>query len=352
MTATLPKIYVFSSVPEQGKTKMILELYNHFSSKGYKVACLQANKGQNDFKSYIKKNIYHYSIPLEAAASKAEFERWVPGGFDIYLMEITLGKSPADIAYLQLFENINEVISSEHLGSWDDYILKYYENNWIPEDGKGECRPSDFRDYFLDRNVQRVVIGAMEKLGSPFLDSGGYVHNVGALVCDEIDPKYTFPVSNKRLITVGAFPDEYWDIFPHMRWYSSQYAKFMMRYRSESYDIAVIGDSLQDKLKFRDRPESHPVICYQPGIYEDVERKDPDLKVSTDFDSFIGDLNNIIRNKGTADADDSLSVYNHKFTTFRPIPDREAVWRDGNILFCNGWILPQHLIAEGLLEVE
>ena len=307
---------------------------------------------ENDFKSYIKKNIYHYSIPLEAAASKAEFERWVPAGFDIYLMEIALGKSPADIAYLQFFENVNEVISSEHLGSWDDYILRYYEKNWIPEDGKSECRPSDFRDYFLDRNVQRVVIGAMEKLGSPFLDSGGYVHNTGALVYNEIDPKYTFPVSDKRLITVGAFPDEYWDIFPHMRWYSSQYAKFMMRYRKESYDIAVIGDSLQDKLKFRDRPERNPVICYQPGVYDDVERKDPDLKVNTDFDSFIGDLNNIIRNKGTADADDSLSVYNHKFTTFRPIPDREPVWREGNILFCNGWILPQHLIAEGLLEVE
>jgi hypothetical protein len=352
MTATIPKIYVFSSVPDQGKTKLVLELYNHFSSKGYRVACLQANKGQKDFKVYIKKDIYHYSIPLEAAKSRAELEKWIPAGFDIYLMEITLSNSPVDIAYLSLFDNINEVISSEYLDSWEDYVLKYFEDNWIHESSNGECKSSDFWDYIHDRNVQKVIIGTMGESICPFMDSGGYIHNVNSLVYEEIDPKYTFPVSNKRLITVGAFPGEYWDIYSHMRWYSSKYAKFMERFRNESYDIAVIGDSAQEKLKLQSKPKNHPVICYQPGVYDNIERKEPDMKVNTDFKTFIKNLNNILQGNEISDEDNVLSRYNNSFRTFKPVPERESVWREGNIVFCNGWIHPQYLISKGFLEVE
>ncbi|HDS63461.1 MAG TPA: hypothetical protein ENN52_04955 [Methanofollis liminatans] len=43
--------------------------------------------------------------------------------------------------------------------------------------------------------------------------------------------------------------------------------------------------------------------------------------------------------------------FNNRFWVHQKYVSPEPVWRDGNTVFCNGWVLPQYLIRDGFLEV-
>jgi ATP:corrinoid adenosyltransferase len=77
MGASKNKIYVLSSLNNQGKTTTAILLENYFKSKGLKVACLQTMKGPYDVGIYLKNNCYHYTVPIEATKNKEALENWI-----------------------------------------------------------------------------------------------------------------------------------------------------------------------------------------------------------------------------------------------------------------------------------
>lgn len=211
------------------------------------------NKGQFDVHSYLNNGCWHYSIPLEAAKSREEFERWVPVGFDVYLIEITFSYSLLGIAYVDLFENVNEIISYDLKNEWKKAFFEYARRRYLWND-KDEAL-SDFWNMFHRRNVREIYTKSPVELEGPYVNDNFELRNPEEFVYDEIRPGYKFPSDSRKAIAVGAFPAEYWDIFPNLKWYGFDYASFMQRLRRKDYDLAIVGRCLSRNLKFCDKPE-------------------------------------------------------------------------------------------------
>jgi hypothetical protein len=249
------QIYVLASPCEQGKTSTALLLENHFKSKGLKVACLQTMKGQYDVGTFLQNSCYHYTIPIEAAKSKETLEQWIPEGYDRYILEVTLPHGPIGAAYIDLFNNINEVISYEAKDDWKNFVLDISPTY------------SAFWDQINEENVQRIITKVPSKIDSPCVDTSFNLHHAEEIVFDTINPKMALPKSDKKVIAVGAFPAEFWDIFPNLKWYGYEYLRFMEDYRKEQYDLAIVGSCLDESLELLYKPAKTPVICYQPSCY-------------------------------------------------------------------------------------
>jgi len=351
-------IYILASIPGQGKTTTSVLLSKYLEKEGKKTACLQTEKGFFDVHTYLEAGRYHYSIPLEAAKSREFFEKWLPAGYDAYILEITFPYSPPGSAFIDLFENVNEIVSFELKNKWEEHLRQKVSDHWGPlSDSTGHF--SEFLKLFNDRNIKRVHTKTRGRIDGPFVDDNFSLGNPGDFVCDSISPRYTFPKSDKEAIAVGAFPAEYWDIYPDLKWYGFDYASFMQRFRKEDYDLAVIGACMNRNLKFNDRPAGPDIICYQPSVYHDLKRSAYDhggvgdhRKVTDDF----MEVNRRIKKEpaGTPIGKENgvFRGYNNKYWTYRKHHDFDIIKKEGNIVFCNGWILPQYLIRDGYLEVE
>ncbi|ABE52080.1 hypothetical protein [Methanococcoides burtonii] len=343
------QIYVLASPCEQGKTTTALLLEKEFKSKGLKVACLQTMKGQYDVGTFLQNGCYHYTLPLEAAKSKEALEQWIPEGYDRYILEVTLPHGPIGATYIDLFHNINEVVSYEVKDNWKKFVLGISPTF------------SEFWDQINEKNVQNIITKVPSKIDFPCVDTSFNLHHAEEIVFDTINPKMTFPKSDKKVIAVGAFPAEFWDIFPNLKWYGYEYLKFMKDYRKEKYDLAIVGSCLDESLKLLYKPAKTPVICYQPSCYlETAPKSCEDPHTSARMKSNPHNIYLKIKKEpvGTPIGEEGClyEVYNNKFWT----PDCDIWWenrnhpilsKEDNMIFCNGWILPQYLIKEGYLEV-
>ncbi|WP_094228412.1 hypothetical protein [Methanolobus psychrotolerans] len=342
------QIYVLASLNNQGKTTTALLLEKYFNSMGMKVACMQTMKGQYDVGTYLENNCYHYTVPIEATKSKEALEEWIPKGYDRYILEVTIPYGPIGAAYIDVFESINEVISYELKDSWKNFVE--------------ETHPTlmTFWDQFNDRNIQKIITKVPSKIDSPCVDTSFILHHVEEFVFDTIDPKMSLPKSDKNVIAVGAFPGEFWDIFPNLKWYGYEYFKFMKDYRDKQYDLAIIGSCLDESIKLLYQPAKTPVICYQPSCYIDTAAKycqRPPVK------SNLRSIYVTIKEEtvGTPLGENGClyETFNNRFWVpnydlwwnTRKHPTREILSQEDNLTFCNGWILPQYLIQEGYLEV-
>lgn len=342
------QIYVLSSLNNQGKTTTALLLEKYFRSKGLKVACLQTIKGPYDVGTYLQNNCYHYTIPIEATKSKEVLEQWIPEGYDRYIFEVTFPHGPIGAAYIDLFHNINEVVSYEVKDNWNNFVQEKYPAFSL------------FWDQVNDRNVQRIVTKVPSKIDSPCVDTSFNLYHAEELVFDTIYPKMTLPKSDKNVIAIGAFPGEFWDIFPKLKWYGYEYLKFMEEYMEEQYDLAIVGSCLDESMKLLYKPSKTPVICYQPSCYLDTTTRScehPPVK-SDPRDVYLKIKEEAI---GTPIGEKGClyEAYNNRFW----VPDYDLLWntrtrqnieilsQEDNVIFCNGWILPQYLIQEGYLEV-
>ncbi|QYZ80161.1 hypothetical protein E2N92_12345 [Methanofollis formosanus] len=348
----MSKIYVLASIPGAGKTTTALLLHRHFREQGLRVACLQQNKGQSDVHAYLSAGCRHYTIPLEAAKGREDFEQWVPSGYDVYLFEVTWPYAPIGAAYVDVFDRINETVPYEAMNDWKGYVAAFQKKRWSRRLPAHHPDLMELWDMVRDRTVQRIVTKVPEEVEGPFVDTSHLIHRPELLVADTIEPQMTLPRSDRTAIAVGAFPAEFWDLFPRLSWYGYDYAAFMERYRAEDYDLAVIGMCGGTALKFRDRPEKSDVICYKPSVYLDGLQSPKEVLQNRDSFSRIVST---IKEKpvGTPLGDEGSPYFrlNNRFWTYRPYPDREMIWREENMLFCNGWVLPQYLIREGYLEV-
>ena len=208
--------YVLASIPGQGKTTTALLLEKKLRSEGKSVACLQNNKGPYDVGLYLKEGAYHYSLPLEATKSKKSFESWVSAGYDAYILEITYAYAPCGAVFVDLFDNVNEVVSYEARKNWKGCVSDYLKNAWInTHNGIGTSQDvMAIWDRVRNRNMQRVITKSPVVLEGPCVDTSRVLHNADELVKETFNPKLILPRSDKKVIVAGAFPGEYWDIFP------------------------------------------------------------------------------------------------------------------------------------------
>lgn len=334
-------VCVLGSVFGQGKTTSSIILEKLYRSQGLKVACLQSIKGEYDVGLYLKNNCHHYSIPVEAAKSRKTFEEWLPQGYDLYIIEITIPYGPIGAAFIDLFSNINEVVSYELKDKWESFVKTIdpaFESFW---------------DHVNNRNIQRLItkVPVDVKVDETFIDTNLNAYNTVNLNFDSFTPRMKLPISKKTAIAVGAFPGEYMDVFPNLKWYEYDYSAFLKRYKEEDYDLAVIGCCNNEKIKFRYTPKSADVVCYQPPIYAKTTGRSSTCEVKTDLTTIYSKIKEKDTDVSLGDEGCMYSSYNNKYWTYQPYLDLDFIERNDNLTICNGWILPQYLIKEGMLEV-
>lgn len=236
-----------------------------------------------------------------------------------------------------MFDNINELIPYDLKEDWDGFLSKKYNN--LP-----------FLNAVRERNVKNVITKTPYAMDCASIDNDFVIRKVDDFVYDEVEPKMVFINTDKKIIAVGAFPAEFWAMNPNLIWYEYDYYKFYEMYKKEDYNLAIIGDCDNDSMKFSFK-STKPVICYKPSVYIDNLTKNPIVPVLTNK----SDLYNRIK---TASVGAPLGikgcryeVFNNKYWIKHEYADLDSITVNNNIVFCNGWVLPQHLIQEGYVEV-
>lgn len=343
-------VYILASYCDQGKIIVALALEQYLRKQGYKVACLQKIKGQSDVGLYLRNRCYQYNLPLEAAQSRDMLEQWLPVGYDKYIICISTAYSPVGTAFLDLFNSYNEIIPYAWENNWSGSVqenIKSYSNDpglliyWERMRAK----------YRQEKKVQDVITGITSPYDGPALDNNSCLNHPEKLISDIFKPKMILPQSNRKAIAVGAFPVEFWDIFPELKWYDYDYITFIERINKENFDMAIIGECNNPELKLPIKPKTK-TICYQPTVYL------PDCRANTQFPKNRNQdaIYEHIKKKpiGTQFPDSGFSYryYNNRFWVYQTYPGKDIVQQDDNIVYCNGWILPQFLIRDGYLEVS
>jgi hypothetical protein len=347
-------LYVLASIPDQGKTTTAIALEKKLRSEGKRVACLQNNKGKNDVHHYLFKNCYHYSIPLEATQKRSAFEQWVPDGYDAYIMEVTMAYSPFGAVYVDLFENVNEIISNEAQNHWKEYVNLYYQHLWAKvQSGIGPFQDlMGLWEHVRNRNLQPVITKTPAVLEGPCVDIEKQLHHEQDLAVEKIQPKMALPKSDKNVIAVGAFPAEFWDIFPALRWFRFNYAEFNDGLRKEKYDLVIVGACASDELKLQMPHSDSPLICYQPSVFLELEKQCRIKPFSGDYPTLISRIKSQYPGTPLVPEGEPYSGYNNRYWVRQDYSIAEPVWKNGNTVFCDGWVLPQYLIRDGYLEVN
>jgi hypothetical protein len=343
-------VYVLASYCDQGKIITALALERYLKEQGKKVACLQKIKGQSDVGLYLKNGCFQYSLPLEAAKNRESLEQWMPKGFDAYIIAISTAYSPIGAAFLDLFAEYNEIIPEDWKNNWTDSIEKLVKP--YSTDPKIIAFWEETRKKIhLEKKVQPVITGVSTPLDDPCVDKNTILHNPEKLRTDSFEPMMEFPKSNKKVIAVGAFPGEYWDFFPNLMWYDYDYHKFVQDLRLEKYDLAIIGECSNKNLKLPDKPENKNAICYQPSVFLHECGSDEKFRSGRDLHSVYRTIKE--KPVGTPLQENGFSYrdYCNRFWAFQTYPGADIVQQKDNVVYCNGWVLPQYLMKEGLLEV-
>lgn len=405
-------IFVLSSVCGQGKTTTAIILERYLRSKGLKVACLQSIKGKYDVRNYLSNGCYHYSLPIEVAKNKETLEKWIPCGYDAYILELSVPYAPIGAAFIDNFKNINEIISHEVADRWKEYVNEMDPNStlfwkmnrnrnvqqvittasldlhnqllskhlkkrseYLNYSNKPKVRypANEEKIHYLnipyyangnrkksDRNDSEINVEKNSSENIAFSDADELARmnfvDFKKLTYDFISPKMKLPHSDKKVIAVGDFPSEYWDIFPSLKWYS--YASFMKEYKKENYDLAVLGLCEEEGLKMNLVPKKQQVICYQPSLYLNTTKDDYfSYEIKTDLLNCYSKIKNEEVGTPLGDKGCLYEAYNNKywinskFNINQPDSDQGIIYEQDSMTFCNGWVLPQYLINEGYLEV-
>ena len=354
MSDQMADLYVLASIPDQGKTTTAILLERKLKSEGKRVACLQINKGLRDVHRYLFKGCYHYSIPLEATQGISTFEQWVPQGYDVYIMEITMPYSPFGAVYVDLFKSINEVISYDARDHWKEYVDSYYQQFWTKvRSGLGPNQNlMELWEFTRNRHIQPVITKTPDILEGPCVDMNKQLYHEEKFSVETIQPKMTLPHSKKSAIAVGAFPAEFWDIYPSLRWFRFNYSDFMNELKTKNHDLAIIGACGSDNLKLQKPVNENPIICYQPSIFLDLKSPNRIKPFSGDYSSLVLRIKNQQPGTQLVSEGEPYAGYNNRYWVNLEHESNEPVWNSGNTVFCDGWILPQYLIRDGYLEVN
>ncbi len=347
-------VCVLGSVFGQGKTTSSIILEKLYRSQGLKVACLQSIKGEYDVGLYLKNNCHHYSLPVEAAKSRKTFEEWLPQGYDLYLVEMTYSYGAIAAAYIDLFENMNEIVSYGNEKNWRSYA----QNALKKHCANGEFDPNEdlmlFWDQMHNRDVKQILtkVPLDAKANETYVDTNLNVHNADKLNFDSFTPRMKLPVSEKTAIAVGAFPGEYMDIYPNLKWYEYDYSAFIKRYKENNFDVAIIGCSMNEQMKIPfGNSNDIEIYCYYPPAFMNILERSSCCSVNTDLKNIYQKIKKEKCGTHIGEKNCMYSPYNNKFWTYQPYSNLGPITKIENMIICNGWILPQYLIAEKYLEV-
>jgi hypothetical protein len=346
----MAEVYVLASYCDQGKIATALALERYFKAQGKKVACLQKIKGQSDVGLYLKNGCFQYSLPLEAAKSRDALEHWLPKGFDVYIIGISTAYSPIGAAFLDLFTRYNEIIPDDWRNNWTEGISNLVKP--YSKDPEILAFWEDIRrKYHQEKKIQNVITNVSAPLDSPCMDKNSVLHHPEMVVSDTFEPMMTLPRSTKKVIAVGAFPGEFWDIFPKLVWYDYDYNRFVQDLMEKKSDLAIVGECSNKNLKLPFKPKTKNVICYQPPVFLPGCQSDDRFQSGRNLQSVYTTIKE--KPVGTPLQKNGFSYrdYCNRFWVFQTYSGPDIVRRDDNIVYCNGWVLPQHLIQDGLMEV-
>ena len=189
-------------------------------------------------------------------------------------------------------------------------------------------------------------------IGQPCVDKNLVVHHVEKLVCDEVEPKMSFPKSKKRVLAVGAFPAEFFDMFPCLTWYEYRFASFVEALKGDGYDLSIIGTCIDSDLTLDVSSTTKPVYCYQPSALSDrvFIRCSKRVNMCNPL-AVLDGIRNLPVGSNFWGADPCYTAYSNRLWVYKAYSGDDIIERDGHVIFCNGWVLPQHLVKEGILEV-
>ena len=119
-----------------------------------------------------------------------------------------------------------------------------------------------------NRNVQTLVTQSPSPVEGPYFDTAKTLHNIDKLAVESITPRMTLPKSDKKVIAVGLFPAEFWDISSQSDVVQISLCRI---HGGTSWEKSTIlessGTCAKMNLKLRNKPKNHPVVCYQPTVY-------------------------------------------------------------------------------------
>ena len=104
-------------------------------------------------------------------------------------------------------------------------------------------------------------------------------------------------------------------------------------------------------LKLRNKPKNHSVVCYQPTVYMNLQNRVKQMSSIKDLSAVFS----AIKKQSPitvpiCDGDGAFSGYNNRLMINTTHLVKEPVWRDGNSIYCDGWVSPTTLIQEKYLE--
>ncbi|WP_319579840.1 hypothetical protein [uncultured Methanospirillum sp.] len=344
-------LYVITSNPKNFKGKSVLLLEEQLRNQGYSVAILYMCNGFIDTHNALQSGRYHYSIPIEAAKSREAFEAWVPVGYDKYILEVTLPYSPIGAAYLDLFQSINEVIPYDLKDSWKEHILdpqNSFESLEIPFSGD----ISPMWDIIHNRTVQTIISKSPIPLNGPYLDTTPALINPDLILKEQVTPRMQFPHSEKKVLAFGPIPAEYWDIYPGMVWNLSEYDAFRNEFLSGNYDYVILGTGYTEELKTSEVNSKYTIISYQLPLGQGASSSSRNITRSPNLSNVFQKIKNGQRGDSLTSCHCAYEEYSDKYWIKKKVIDKDLIWTEKNIVYCNGWVVPQYLILEGLLEVN
>lgn len=324
-----------------GKTTACQILADHYRDMGFAVANIQVSKGIDDVYQYQAGGYMHYTVPLEAAKGKDDLEKWLPVGYDYYILEWTYPHHPEfaiATAYLDIFEQgeVNEIVP------WSDYFAGYRTSHAI----------------------------AVSRCNYPLWDVPGFSPNRQAyhpelLIQIDLNPQLQIPRSGHAAMGLGYFPGEWFDVFPNFRWYQQDHARFFQDLHRNNPDQVILGhvhSSIIPAIREAIPEISCSVLSYCPEMHSPADRLSPitcagnllpDAGVTAAIRAHIRDAP--VGSPFPAPPGNPDDYYYTRFdnlfwtrTEYRGVP---VIRSDSNLTVCNGWVHPMYLIQGGYVCV-
>jgi hypothetical protein len=131
------------------------------------------------------------------------------------------------------------------------------------------------------------------------------------------------------------------------------YSAFSEDVKNNSYDIAIVGGCADQSLKLDIIGTEKQVICYQPSALSNriFQNNHINGRISINPVQLMEKIRNLPVGTDLSISSTTYSRLNNRFWISQEYSGNDILEKEENVLFCNGWVLPQYLIREGLLEV-
>ena len=232
-----------------GKTTTCNAIANRLRSEGYSVANLKFTKGMDDYIRYSVNGNKLYLLPLEVIKSRTDLERFIPEGYDWYIIEGSYPNRPdwpVAVMHMALFHddevNVTVPVSEQNQDAGYQPIVTMVE------------RPIKDQPYVTVRE-----------------EFGGFEH----MRLTALSPKLTLPIFKKTAAAIGYFPNNLFDMFPYLRYYEFDYHSFFRDITHHTFDAVIIG-KVHPEYFSRFREHSwQDTLCFHPPVFIDNLEKYP-----------------------------------------------------------------------------